>query len=83
MNRDEIIHMAQEADLIDFRDAIPENYIQDLFAGLTRFAELVAAAEREACEGLCGELANNTENSEQYRMAANWCRERIRARGNT
>ena len=46
-------------------------------------ADMAADKEREACEGVCGELANNTENSEQYRMAANWCRERIRARGNT
>ena len=46
-------------------------------------ADMAADKEREACEGACGELANNTENSEQYRMAANWCRERIRARGNT
>ena len=44
-------------------------------------ADMAADKEREACEGVCGELANNTENSEQYRMAANWCRERIRARG--
>lgn len=46
-------------------------------------ADMAADKEREACEGVCSELANNTENSEQYRMAANWCRERIRARGNT
>ena len=46
-------------------------------------ADMAADKEREACAAVCGELANNTENSEQYRMAANWCRERIRARGNT
>ena len=79
MNQDEIIRIARVADpfgergrLFDMAQLTPET--------LVRFAELVAAAEREACEGVCGELANNTENSEQYRMAANWCRERIRAR---
>jgi len=38
--------------------------------------------EREACAKVCGELADNPKNSEQYRMGANWARERIRARSN-
>lgn len=37
-------------------------------------------AAHEACAKVCGELADNPENSEQYRMGANWARERIRAR---
>ena len=75
MRQDEIIRIAQTCGF----SREDHHAIYDM---LVRFAELVAAAEREACEGVCGELANNTENSEQYRMAANWCRERIRARGN-
>ena len=86
MTQDEIIRMAREAAQLDGTN--PPDKSVTLYAAkssrfLEKFAALVAAAEREACEGLCGELANNTENSEQYRMAANWCRERIRARGNT
>ena len=82
MTRDDIIRMAREAgfEIGSVTNAIyaPTSCEMEL----TRFAELVAAAERGACERVCGELANNTENSEQYRMAANWCRERIRARSN-
>ena len=81
MNQDEIIRMVREAGI--YTGGHPMNPFSVYPSDLSRFAELVAAAEREACEGVCGELANNTENSEQYRMAANWCRERIRARGNT
>ena len=79
MTQDEIIRMAQEADLIDFRDAIPENYIQDLFAGLTSFAELVAAAEREACAKLMDDMAKQDKHSNYYKVAA----KAIRARSNT
>ena len=39
------------------------------------------AAEREACAKVCDELANEAENSWQYRMGANWSAIRIRARG--
>ena len=78
MHQYEIIRMAREVG-IDWH----KHWDYDETNRLTQFAELVSAAEREACERVCGELANNTENSEQYRMAANWCRERIRARGNT
>ena len=77
MTHDDTIHMAQEADLIDFRDAIPENYIQDLFAGLTRFAELVAAAEREACAKLMDDMSEQDKHSNYYKVAA----KSIRARG--
>lgn len=44
MNRDDIIRMAREAGII------PSPGSQ---AMLDRFAALVAAAEREACAGLC------------------------------
>ena len=50
MNRDDIIRMAREAGGDDwgiFRDFMPE---------IERFANLVAAAEREACAKVCEDL---------------------------
>ena len=44
---------------------------------LARFAELVAAVEREACARVCDELASRDELSNYYRVAAR----AIRARG--
>jgi hypothetical protein len=44
MNRDDIIRMATESNLIDSRPPYEE-----LGEALERFAELVAAAERDAC----------------------------------
>ncbi len=55
MNRDDIIRMAREAGGDDwgiFRDFMPE---------IERFANLVAAAEREACAALCDAEANREE----------------------
>jgi len=52
VNRDDIIRMAGECQLVTTanRDGI---YME----ALERFAELVAAAEREACMKLCKELS--------------------------
>lgn len=63
MNRDDIIRMAQKAHLVMYDYDHPS---------LERFAELVAAAEREACAKVCEEPGWN---------AANWCATQIRARG--
>jgi hypothetical protein len=49
MDREEIIRMAREAGLAYGSDEKPLNSV-------TRFAALVAAAEREACAKLCEEL---------------------------
>jgi len=73
MNREDVIRMAKEAGPLV---STPFDVWCD------RFAALVAAAEREECAKVCGEEAANAENSEQYRMGANWARERIRARSN-
>lgn len=83
MNQDEIIRTAREAGC-DVQDGyVAYCDIDDL----KTFAEMVAASakaeEREACAKLCGDLADSPENSEQYRWGANYCRERILARGNT
>ena len=46
MSRDEIIRMAREADLIDFRDADDDPHTEQMVEFLERFAALVAARER-------------------------------------
>lgn len=58
------------------------------FAPSRALRELVDAAmgqavvaERHACARLCDELASADDNGEQYRQAASWSAERIRARG--
>ena len=75
MNRDDIIRMAREA---GFTEDLAE------FLGLkkfSRFATLVAVAEREACAKLCDELdAKNWSDCGEY---ASGYSENIRARGNT
>ncbi len=69
MNREDIIRMAREAGGDDwgiFRDFMPE---------IERFANLVAAAEREACAKVC--------EAEGKRVDASWvsCAFAIRERG--
>jgi hypothetical protein len=50
MNRDDFIRMAHEADCLD------EQHYGSVWANkLEQFANLVAAAEREACAKLCEE----------------------------
>jgi len=82
MTKDDIIKLAREAGflidgdswihagavLIDGRKSIDKH--------LERFANLVAAAEREECAKLCDEL------QQQWRPAGE-CADAIRARGNT
>jgi len=71
MNRDDITRMAREA---RGYPAAPTDGSLWLFSEshLERFANLVAAAEREACAKVCEEPRWN---------AANWCATQIRARG--
>lgn len=52
----------------------------EYLADLQRFAELVAAHEREECVQVCDELVND-ENGGDYAKGAEWCAIRIRARG--
>ncbi len=51
MNRDDIIRMAKEAEAWSLVD-------HDGIAALERFANLVAAAEREACAKACDKLGD-------------------------
>jgi hypothetical protein len=70
MTRDDIIKMAKQAgldpDLWNYTDAFE------------RFAELVAAAEREACAKVCDDIDAEYEGQD---VLATWCAAAIRARG--
>jgi hypothetical protein len=69
MNRDDIIRMAREAGWTG-----PEENVTYV-AMLERFANLVAAAEREACAKVCEELG-------YYVKHGGWtCADEIRERG--
>jgi hypothetical protein len=76
MNRDDIIRMAIECQLVTTsnRDGI---YIE----ALERFAELVAAKERETCARVCDDNAITMPKSE-YAEACQDCAYIIRARTN-
>ena len=81
MDREEIIRMAREAGLAYGSDEKPLNSV-------TRFAALVAAAEREACVQIVEEYRIPVGNSVAGELAREWTyyalkeiREDIRARG--
>ena len=66
MTKEEIIRMARKAGLFTHKDVQPE---------ILAFANLVAAAEREACAAIC-------EEEEEFRDHTPFdCALRIRARG--
>jgi hypothetical protein len=69
MNKDDIIKLAQEA---GFGGFLEPNW--DLREELERFADLVAAAEREACAKVCEEWG-------AWNNVAQDCAAAIRARG--
>lgn len=70
MTRDDIIRMARDA-------SCSGTHLLATAQELERFAELVAAAEREACAKVCDEQAEEPEFPER----AAYCAEAIRARG--
>jgi hypothetical protein len=86
MTQEDIIRMAREAGLAYGPDEKP-------LGSVTRFAALVAAAEREACAKLCLEEANEAYHQEAFYLprgnqgllriaeGAKRCAEAIRARG--
>ena len=75
MNRDDIIRMAQEVADIQTDSRGRKEFIFDSY-GVERFAELVAAAEREACAKVCDEMAAKDKLSNYYKIAALTIRER-------
>ncbi len=76
MNRDDIIRMAQECQLIGMRPH-PDGIYQQ---SLERFAALVAAAEREACADICDQYSEIKEINTAMAVAALNCSEFIRNR---
>ena len=70
MTRDDIIRMAREARLAE--PSHPMNPWGASDEGLERFANLVAAAEREACMAVCWDVGG---------LEATTCANLIRARG--
>jgi len=71
MTRDDIIRMAREAGLSNDFGKLGYPYLPEL----ERFAKLVAAAEREACAKVCGEVGEHPSLTPRH------CAEAIRARG--
>ena len=72
-NKEEIIRMAREAGLAYGSDEKPLNSV-------TRFAALVAAAEREACAKACDELKPFGPHLYIQKATAQDCAAAIRAR---
>jgi hypothetical protein len=75
MNRDDIIKMAQEAELLRSGEGWTEPYRWGANE-IEHFAELVAEAEREACAKLCEQMQDWPEDATPYD-----CAKAIRARG--
>ena len=71
MNKEDIIRMAKEAEAWSLVD-------HDGIAALERFANLVAAAEREACAALCDKISDEDGFEGGY---ADRCAFTIRERG--
>ena len=72
MTQDEIIRMAQTC-------GFSREDHHAIYGMLTRFAELVAAAEKEECAKVMDDMAKQDKHSNYYKVAA----KAIRARGNT
>lgn len=78
MSRNDVMRLAREAGLHVTADGeIGPNYLGSVSEGYLRFAELVAAAEREGCANVCEEQASEPECPER----AAYCAAAIRARG--
>jgi len=79
MNRDDIIRMARGAGAMFEHMSWVE---RDLFPVFARFADLVAAAERETCAQLCEAEAEKWEGDDgPISTEARLCALAIRARG--
>jgi phosphoribosyl-ATP pyrophosphohydrolase len=82
VDRDDIIKMAKQAGLlpIDIGPTIETWQMRRKEESLVRFAELVAAHEREACAKVCEERQEVFQKYYTKGLAA-MCAEAIRARG--
>jgi len=81
MDKDDIIRMAREAGW-DINDLID---VFDFGVRLEAFANLVAAAERKACETAVEDMARKYQKAHEVSAenVADACAYAIRARGNT
>jgi hypothetical protein len=79
MNRDDIIRWAQQAGFDTKRDMIWVD-LCEITPGLTRFAALVRADEREACAKVAEQWGRDI-RVETWDMAGKDCAAAIRARG--
>jgi hypothetical protein len=75
VDREDIIRMAREAGVYLAHTELT------LMTGLERFANLVAAHEREECAKLCDEQATDYEESDPWNGCARYLANHIRARG--
>jgi len=77
MTRDDIIRTAREAGMVVY-EGEQDRVLFDgsIVDALTRFANLVAAAEREQCAKLLDEMAAADKLSNYYQVAALRIRER-------
>ena len=87
MNRDDIIRMAQEVSGVEFPASMDGVKIGMGIEHLERFANLVAAAEREACAKVCERAVGSASMYQDvdaansaYRIK-NYCQKLIRERG--
>ena len=78
LSRDDVIRMAREAGISKPWDQEPVKW-----ETLERFANLVAAAEREACAKVCDELADEAAKEQDFHaiFACESCGSAIRERG--
>ena len=81
MNRDDIIRMAREAGATREHPEMLPNFWTLTNPDLKRFANLVAAAEREACAKVCDDMSGPIEIYNPAYVHYIGCAEAIRARG--
>lgn len=81
MTRDDIISMAREANIIDFRDENDDEHVKQMVDMLEHVVALAAAAEREACVQICVEQACRHPYPSHAGAALTVCADAIRARG--
>jgi len=81
MTRDDIIKLMQQACDFDKKPAFHNDFWTVTQEELERFANLVAATEREACAKVCDARYTGDNNRED--MEARRCAAAIRAKGTT
>jgi hypothetical protein len=85
VTEDDVIRIAKEANLVfrfDYFEIASENSDGIMINDLTKFANLVAAAEREACADACKKIDVFGMYQKLQNLVIEDCVEAIRARGN-